>query len=67
MKVKLVFSDWKKNGQSVYGEKAGIILSIGDLHSGSTFEATIDLPYEEELRIKQALKEGYYPEFYVSL
>jgi hypothetical protein len=62
LKIRLVFYDW--NNKSVYNTEKGVELSAGDFHSGSTFEATIECPYDEE-DLKQALKEGYNPVFYI--
>jgi len=65
MKFKLIFDDWRdKNHKSIYSTETGIELSLGDLHSGTTFDATIDLsPYDENL-FKKARSEGIYPVFY---
>ena len=62
MKIKLVFSDWQKNGQSVYSEQSE--LSEGNFHSGTTFDADIDLGTDEK-EFKRALINGYNPVFYV--
>jgi len=47
MKVSMVFDDWRQNGRkwqpkgSIYATELGIALSMGDLHSGSTFDAEV--------------------------
>jgi len=67
MKVALVFEDWRdKDHKSVYSTMKGIDLSMGDFHSGATFEAEIELDKEQEADLKQSLEEGYIPVFYVS-
>ena len=60
--VKLMFVDWIDiKGKSIYNTEEGIRLSMGDLHSGSTF--TLDsLPIEE---IKEAANRGFFVTFRV--
>ena len=53
MKVLVVFEDWKKEGRSIYNTETGINLSTGSLHSGSTWEGTIDFDPDTELEIKE--------------
>jgi len=66
MKVQLVFRDWQKEGQSIYNTEEGYNLSAGQFHSGTTFDAEVDLlGYENEL--KSSIKKGYEPVFYVIL
>ena len=47
MKVRLVFQDWQRNGQSIYATEEGVRLAMGDFHSGSTFDATIEVDEEQ--------------------
>ena len=58
MKCKLIFNDWRKIGEaeSIYNTELGIELSLGDLHSGSTFEADVILTDEIESDLKEAIK-----------
>ena len=64
MKIKLVFDDWRdKNHKSIYGTEKGVGLSTGDFHSGTTFNATIEVNGPEEL--KESLRRGFIPVFYV--
>ena len=64
MKIKLVFEDWRdRNHKSVYSTEKGVDLSTGDFHSGTTFNATIEVDDPEEL--KESLRQGYIPVFYV--
>ena len=46
MKCRLVMEDWRQIGKpdSIYNTQEGLELSGGDLHSGTTFEADIELP-----------------------
>jgi hypothetical protein len=65
MKVKLVFNDWRLKGSviSIYNTPLGVELSMGDLHSGTTFDAELNINSETENEIKEALKQGAYPVF----
>jgi len=63
MKIKLVFEDWKKNGKSIYNTEDGIELSIGDFHSGTTFNGEINLSPDNEEELKQAIKNKNFPYF----
>jgi len=65
MKIRLVFDDWKKDYKSVYNTEKGVDLSMGPFHSGTTFEAEIDLHESEEKELKKAMEEGFVPHFYV--
>ena len=65
MKIKLTFDDWKNQGKSIYNTEKGIELSSGDFHSGTTFNGTIELDQEQYEELKQALKDGYNPTFWV--
>lgn len=64
MKIKLVFDDWRdRSHKSVYGTEKGVNLSMGDFHSGTTFNATIEVDDPEEL--KESLRQGFIPVFYI--
>lgn len=67
MKIKLIFFDWLKAGKSVYNTKEGIILNSGDFHSGTTFSGEIKLDEEQTMELKQHMKLGYQPVFWVAL
>lgn len=67
MKIKLVFHDWCKLCKSIYSTEEGIELSLGDFHSGTTFDAEIELDEGNEKELKRAIKNGYQPTFYVIL
>jgi hypothetical protein len=45
IKCKLVFEDWRQRGQlgSIYNSEYGLRLSSGDLHSGTTFPAVVEI------------------------
>lgn len=64
MKIKLVFQDWQELGQPVNPERAHE-LSKGDFHSGATFTARIDLDAWQEQDLREAVKKGYQPVFWV--
>ena len=64
MKVRLVFNDWRYNdGRSVYNSEEGLTLSSGDFHSGTTFNASLELDEEQAAELKTALEDGYTPVF----
>ena len=64
MEIKLVFEDWRdRSHKSIYSTEKGVDLSMGDFHSGTTFNATIEVDDPEEL--KKHLRQGYIPVFYV--
>ena len=60
---RLVFSDWQKLGKSVYETGKGVMLSLGDFHSGTTFDDEIDITGSEE-ELKKAMEDGFEPVFY---
>lgn len=65
MKIRLVFDDWRMHGTSVYNSETGIELSMGDFHSGTTFDGTIELDDSDEEELNRAIKAGYQPAFYL--
>jgi hypothetical protein len=68
VKVKLVFYDWikEKSGDSVYCTEEGVGLALGDFHSGTTFDAEIELEdYQGEF--ESAAEIGIVPVFYAVL
>lgn len=67
MRVNLVFYDWieEESGESIYCTEEGMELSLGDLHSGTTFTAEIELEdYQGEFEI--AAENGIVPVFYAT-
>jgi hypothetical protein len=69
MKVKLVFQDWidprdktLSNGQehAVYNK-----FTLGNLHSGTIFNADIELDIQDVETILEAITYGLRPSFYV--
>lgn len=66
IKVQLVFQDWQdSDGDSVYNTEDGVDLSMGDLHSGTVFEAAIKLDDDDLCRLSEAFEKGYRPVFYL--
>jgi len=65
MKVKLVFDDWRRKGQSVYGKPAGVELAMGHFHSGTTFDGEIELDDGDARELLMAMSRGFTPIFYV--
>jgi len=66
MKIKLVFDDWRRGMKSIYQTEEGIEMSMGNFHSGTTFNAEIILDSEEEKDLRESLKSGATPVFYIS-
>ena len=66
MKIKLVFYDWRRGSKSVYNTEEGIELSMGNFHSGTTFDAEIELDSESEEELREFLESGATPVFYIS-
>ena len=57
-KIKLVFDDWQdKQCKSVYSTKYE--LSLGNFHSGSTWDGEIDIDESDLREIKKSISEGY--------
>lgn len=68
MKISLVFMDWKDDkGKSFYSTELGITLSSANLHSGSTFQASIELDEDDRLTLETAILLGLKPVFYTTL
>lgn len=64
VQVKLVLTDWRKDGRSVYNSRHE--LSNGVFHGGTTFDGGIVVETaDEEDELRQALAEGYEPVFVV--
>jgi len=66
MKIKLVFEDWQHLGRSVRQTEKGTELSTGKFHGGTTFNGEIKLNEEDEIELREAVKEGYHPVFWVT-
>lgn len=64
MQITLVFDDWRNRDQeSVYQTVQGVELSMGDFHSGTTFEATVALDAQQAAELEDAMKKGFTPVF----
>jgi hypothetical protein len=64
MKCRLVMEDWRQVGtpHSIYNTEIGVALSLGDMHSGTTFEAVVELPPGVQAEIEAAWRDhGAYP------
>jgi len=59
----LVLTDLEKDGKSVYNTSDGLAVSLGSLHSGTTFTTLIQLTDEEMNDIQDALENGIHPVF----
>jgi len=63
--IYLVVDDWRRHGKSVYSTEAGVQLSMGDFHSGTTFPGTIELDEEDAAELRRALRDGFQPVFWI--
>ena len=66
MKIELVFDEWRDKGESIYDREEAVRLSEGDFHSGSMFDAEIELDEDTAAELQAALKDGFTPVFYVA-
>ena len=66
MKIDLIFDDWRKDGQSIYHTEEGVELSLGDFHTGTTFDGEIELDITSEHELQDAIEAGYEPLFLMS-
>ncbi|MCK4626293.1 MAG: hypothetical protein KAV00_13325 [Phycisphaerae bacterium] len=66
MEIKLIFQDWTREGSSIYEKEEGVKLSLGDFHSGTTFDAEVHLDIEQERELRLALATSAVPVFSVA-
>lgn len=65
MKIRLVFEEWRSQYHGRLQPLAEVAdLGLGDFHSGSTFEATIEVDADAERELEEAMSIGYRPVFY---
>lgn len=58
VKIKLVFDDWQdKQCKSVYSSKYE--LSLGNFHSGSTWDGEIEIDEYDLIDIRKSISEGH--------
>lgn len=63
--VRITLDDWRgPSGRSVYSTAEGVWLSLGGLHSGSTFSAILELDTEDAADLREALGRGFRPVFW---
>jgi hypothetical protein len=63
VQVKLVLTDWQKDGQSIYHDP-NVDVANGVFHAGSTFDGGIVVETAEQKdELRRALAEGYEPVF----
>jgi hypothetical protein len=65
IRVKLVFHDWVRLGNSIYNTEEGLELSSGDFHSGTTFKGEIELDEWNAFDLVEAFKKNAWPAFYL--
>ena len=64
--VKLVFETWRGVKGEALSPETDMRLSTGDLHSGSTFPATITVDADTADELRSALEKGLQPTFWMS-
>ena len=64
MKIKLVFDHWEHVGGKPVTGKERVNLSLGQFHSGTTFDGEIRLDVDDTEELEEAL-ESYVPVFLV--
>jgi hypothetical protein len=67
IKCKIIFDDWRIGGKSVYSTRDGCELSLGSLHSGTTFDCKVKFGDDEKATIEEAKKKGINPTFILVL
>ena len=66
MGVRLVFADWLgRDHRSVYSTEAGVGLSTGQFHSGTTFDGAVRLDPDDRAELEAAMASGYVPVFHL--
>lgn len=65
MKITFVFDKWEKDFKPIDNTEEGIDLSMYGFHSGTVFDAEIQLNELEEDKLKKALKKELVPFFYI--
>jgi len=64
--IRLVFADWlDKDHRSVYSTEKGVDLSMGQFHSGTTFDGAIRLDSDDRGELESAMASGYTPVFHL--
>lgn len=67
MLIKAVHKYWvDKAGKSLEGTEKGVELEMGDFHSGTVFNGELYLDTDNEMDLKQALRDGYHPVFEIA-
>lgn len=67
MLIKVAHKYWvDKDGKSLEGTEKGVELSMGDFHAGTVFNGELYLDSDNEMDLKQALRDGYHPVFEIA-
>jgi len=61
-----VFNGWEHLGKNIRNTEKWLQLTSGDFHSGSTFNGDIRLDEEDEIELREAIKKGFHPVFWVT-
>lgn len=64
--IHLTFSDLRRKGKSIYNTEEGVQMTMGSLHSGSTFPGSITLDEETMDDLNRMFEAGLQPVFWIS-
>ncbi len=64
--IHLTFDDLRREGKSVYNTEEGVHMTMGSLHSGSTFPGSITLDEDDMEFLDRMFKAGLQPVFWIS-
>ena len=64
--IRMTFDDLRRKGKSMYSTEEGVQMTMGDIHSGSTFSGTITLDEENMDQLNKMFEAGLQPVFWIS-
>ena len=64
--IRMTFYDLLRKGKSMYSTEEGVEMTIGSLHSGSTFSGTITLQEDDMDDLNKMFEAGLQPVFWIS-
>ena len=64
--IHMTFSDLRRKGKSMYNTEEGVEMTMGSLHSGSTFPGSITLDEDDMYFLNKMFEAGLQPVFWIS-
>lgn len=64
--IHMTFDDLRRKGRSIYQTEEGVQMTMGNLHSGSTFHGTILLDEEDMDCLNAMFEANLQPVFWIS-